>query len=206
MFVVSRRAARVGTGAATARVFFILRASRGGYGLCCRRPGGARACSGAARRAGETGGPDSHRRSTQSVALGTSLRAGVCYRSAALTTMRWARRRPAYALRLRALLLLVSLQAASETQSPDASRRCLLRLRKRLSIAAGVLWCTASTPRPCPVCRGASNLSRVTRGARKDGTLCLCFYHSAAFPRERFEGADAAVLQSSLHHKELQQI
>ena len=33
-----------------------------------------------------------------------------------------------------------------------------------------------------------------------------CFYHSAAFPRERFEGADAAVLQSSLHHKELQQI
>ena len=33
-----------------------------------------------------------------------------------------------------------------------------------------------------------------------------CFYHSAAFHRERFEGADAAVLQSSLHHKELQQI
>ena len=52
----------------------------------------------------------------------------------------------------------------------------------------------------------ASNLSRETRGARKDGTARLCFYHSAAFPRERFEGADAAVLQSSLHHKELQQI
>ena len=60
MFVASCRAACVGTGAATARVFFILRASRGGHGLCCRRPGGARACSGAARRAGETGGPDSH--------------------------------------------------------------------------------------------------------------------------------------------------
>ena len=201
----SRRAAGVGTGAATARVFY-LRASRGGHGLCCRRPGGARACSGAARRAGETGGPDSHRRSTQCVALGTSLRAGVCYRSAALTTMRWARRRPAYALRLRALLLLVSLQAASKTQSPDASRRCLLRLRKRLSIAAGVLWCTASTPRPCPVCRGASNLCREIEARGRLGSARTCSYHSAAFPRERFEDADAAVLQSSLHHKELQQI
>ena len=38
------------------------------------------------------------------------------------------------------------------------------------------------------------------------GTTRVCFYHSAAFHRERFEGADAAVLQSSLHHKELQQI
>ena len=204
MVIVSRRAARVGT---AARACFILRASRGGYGLCCRRPGGARACGAAARRAGETGGPDSHpalhaaRCSRHVASRGRLLPFGRANNNALGET----------AARVSACFIIgsVALVSYRPLANTEPGRVVASRSTPSKTSLHGCWWTLvhgfhASTLPSLR--RGASNLCREIEARGRLGSARTCSYHSAAFPRERFEDADAAVLQSSLHHKELQQI